>query len=774
MTILLVTDSPTEAQRVRLLLEGDGHHVEVAPSGREGLEKLNRALRTTSRCNKVLVRAESEDELLRGVCQTVVEVGGYRMAWVGYAEQDAAQSVRPVAVAGLDDGYVQDLRLSWAAAEQRGIVAAAIRASAPQWVGQIASDPRFTPWRDAALRRGYASAIALPLRTPAATFGVLSIYGADSRAIDPEEVELLTELADDLAFGIQALRTRQAHTRALAEVESLALFPSENPNPVLRVRDDGILLYANPASEPLLRHWRLAVGERVADDLDGAIRRARGSSCAGEQFDVACRERTYSVLAAPVPGAGYTNLYAQDVTDRKRAEEALRLRNQQLEAAQTTAVEIARELDLPTVLRLIARRVSQLTGASLGTVYLWEEPAGVLVPCAWDADREWLREIRMGLGEGVAGTAAQTRRGLLVNDFRRSAYATPWLLEHTRHHAVLSEPLLYGSQLLGVMSVVHDEPGKVFTDQDEGVLAHFASQAAIAIMNARLYEEVRRHAAELEAGVQARTAELKAANDQLRDASRRKSAFLANMSHEIRTPLNSIIGFSELLVTQSVGPLNERQQRFLNNVHKSGQHLLQLIGDILDLSKVEAGKFVLQPEVLAVEQVLDDILVIARGLASKKSQAIETAIPAGLPPLTADPVRLKQILFNLLSNAVKFTPERGTIRVRARVVPGPPGGEPALPATAPSACAAPGGIEIAVADNGVGIRAADLPRLFREFVQLETTRGLRHEGTGLGLALSRRLVELHGGRIWAESAGEGCGSLFAVVLPLTPPPAPVR
>jgi signal transduction histidine kinase len=310
-----------------------------------------------------------------------------------------------------------------------------------------------------------------------------------------------------------------------------------------------------------------------------------------------------------------------------------------------------------------------------------------------------------------------------------------------------------------------------------------ASQAAIAIENARLYEAIRQHAAELEARVQERTHELEAANQQLQDASRHKSEFLANMSHELRTPLNSIIGFSELLLGQGVGPLIERQARFMGHIHQGGKHLLQLINDILDLSKVEAGKFVLKPEALSVAGILEDILVIAKGLANKKSQEIVPEIEPDLPPLHADPVRFKQILFNLLSNAVKFTPEKGTITLRAyqkaegrrqkaegREHQAAEGGS-RLP-TADRLLPTAQFLELRVTDTGVGIKPEDMPRLFQEFVQLETTQAQRDEGTGLGLALTKRLVELHGGRICAASEGEGCGSTFTVLLPFAGPVEP--
>ncbi|MEK7205542.1 MAG: ATP-binding protein, partial [candidate division NC10 bacterium] len=287
--------------------------------------------------------------------------------------------------------------------------------------------------------------------------------------------------------------------------------------------------------------------------------------------------------------------------------------------------------------------------------------------------------------------------------------------------------------------------------------------------------EIQHHAAELEQRVHERTRELEAANEQLQVASRHKSEFLANMSHELRTPLNSIIGFAELVGEQRVGPLNDKQARYLGHILQAGQHLLQLINDILDLAKVEAGKVVLRPEALPVADTLEDILVIGRGLANKKGQTVMAEIQANLPPLHADPVRFKQILFNLLSNAVKFTPESGAITVTARRVSGVRGQGPGSDAESPTPDPRPPTpatgewLELAVADTGVGIKPEDMPRLFQEFVQLEATATKRHEGTGLGLSLTKKLVELHGGRIWAESPGEGRGSTFTILLPVAGP-----
>jgi signal transduction histidine kinase/DNA-binding response OmpR family regulator len=761
----------------------------------EALCRLNRDLRVVSLCNEILVRATSEEELLRGICQTIVGVGEDRAAWAGFVAEGEERHVRPVAVVGCEPELVDSHAMDLAdPALETCPVTLAIRTGAVQVVQNIPGNPPCCPWREEAVRLGIGSSISLPLKDGERSFGVLTIYSALLDAFDAEEVTLLGELANDLAYGIQAIRTRTAHERALAEIESLARFPNENPSPVMRVREDGIILYANAPSEPLLRLWDTAVGDGMPADWSTRIRRVMESG-AQERIDLSCDDRVYAIIVTPIAGGAYVNLYGRDITDRKRAEEALQTRTQQLEAVRHVTEEITRELELSQVLSLIIHRSIELVGADSGIVRLWDESQELLIPHS-HVGMPPDRLFRLRLGEGVAGIVAQRRAGMIVNDFQTSSVVSPHIRQGSAVCATLAQPLLYRDRLVGVISIFRETPARPFNEEDRDLLGLFAAHAAIAIENARLYQQIQQHAATLEQRVQERTQELAAANQQLQDASRHKSEFLANMSHEIRTPLNSIIGFAELLREQGMGPLTERQARYLTHIANGGKHLVQLIGDILDLSKVEAGKFILQPEPLPVKETLEDILVIARGLANKKAQEIQVEIAPDLPSLHADPVRFKQILFNLLSNAVKFTPAKGRITLRAfqkaesrrQKAEGsgqlaasgdqrPEGGrqkaegretiEPALLPTAE--CPLPT-LVIEVKDTGIGIKPEDLPRLFQEFVQLERTQKERQEeGTGLGLALTKRLVELHGGRIWAESEGERQGSTFTVVLPFEGP-----
>jgi PAS domain S-box-containing protein len=458
--------------------------------------------------------------------------------------------------------------------------------------------------------------------------------------------------------------------------------------------------------------------------------------------------------------------------ENARLYEAERQRTEELQAVMEVSREVVGERPLPAFLREVVARAIGLTRAHSGILYLWDDGEEFLVPSAWINVGAYMATMRYRLGQGIAGAVAEAGQGLICNNCSTHPQRDPELLRHVPLQACMAAPVKSRDRNLGVLVLNHTVAGQQFGWEDFHLLEAFASQMAIAIENARLYEEIRQHSAVLEERVQERTRELEVANQQLAAASHHKSEFLANMSHELRTPLNSVMGFSQLLLEQKIGPLTEKQARFLGHVYNSGKHLLTLISDILDLSKVEAGKLELHPEPLPVARSLEDILVIARGLAHKKAQRVEVDIESGLPPLHADPVRFKQILFNLLSNAVKFTPDAGTITLTARQASGiRREAEPAATSETGSTLLPPNAspradfLEIRVTDTGAGIRREDLPRLFQEFVQLEATARQHHEGSGLGLALTKRLVELHGGQIWAESEGEGKGSTFTVVLP---------
>jgi signal transduction histidine kinase len=293
------------------------------------------------------------------------------------------------------------------------------------------------------------------------------------------------------------------------------------------------------------------------------------------------------------------------------------------------------------------------------------------------------------------------------------------------YRALLAIPLAREGHLIGGLTAIRKATG-AFAPQTIELLQTFATQSSLAIQNARLFREIEIKSRELEV------------------ASQHKSEFLANMSHELRTPMNAILGFSEVLADGMFGEINDKQAEYLRDILESGRHLLSLINDILDLSKIEAGRMELEPADFDLPSAIDNALTLVRERAGRRGITLGREIDKGVGMIRGDERKVKQIVLNLLSNAIKFTPEGGRIEVRATVQDGL--------------------AEVSVTDTGVGIAPEDQQTVFEEFRQVGTA-DKKVEGTGLGLALSRKFVELHGGRIWVKSE-VGEGSTFTFTLPI--------
>ena len=400
---------------------------------------------------------------------------------------------------------------------------------------------------------------------------------------------------------------------------------------------------------------------------------------------------------------------------------------EELRALGDVGQAVSSTLDLETVLTTIVSRADELSGTDGGAIYEYDEASEELYLRATRGFDEALTRLR--LGEGATGRAVASREPVQIPDVLQDEAYRGRLREFSMRsgfRAALAVPLLREDRILGALTVVRKSPG-AFPPAAIELLKTFASQSALAIQNARLFRELEDKRRELEV------------------ANRHKSEFLANMSHELRTPLNSVIGFSDVLLERMFGEVNEKQADYLEDIRSSGEHLLSLINDILDLSKIEAGRMELALSTFDPGVTLENTVTLVRERAARNGVELDLEVDDRLTAWTADERKFKQIVLNLVSNAVKFTPQGGKVTVRASCNDG--------------------GMEVAVTDTGIGIAPEDQALVFEEFRQVGADYTTKVEGTGLGLALTRKLVELHGGRIWLESE-MGKGSTFTFTLPL--------
>lgn len=460
--------------------------------------------------------------------------------------------------------------------------------------------------------------------------------------------------------------------------------------------------------------------------------------------------RDYDVRYAPVRDAdgevsGVIGV-ATDVTERVRGEQALarqRSAFEKLAAFRQALIELVDEslrtgLDTHFFQRFLDRAVKVVPGAQAGSLLLRRADARYHFVAAVGYELEPLSRVSFAEHELER---SPDRSLQVVRDF-----STNQALDQERYEALasagrlaeinvaLSVPVFVEGEVEAYLNLDNFEHPEAFDASALEMARTFAGQIGVVLSRLRLENELK-----------AKQEALLEANLELTQASRLKSEFLATMSHELRTPLTAVMGFSELLEEELFGPLNDKQKQYVHDIYESGQHLLSLINDILDLSKIEAGRLDLQLEPIEVKSVVQSALTVVKERAEKARVRLEQFLPETPPILLADARKLKQILYNLLANAVKFTPQGGRVAL----------------------CVEQDAREVRflVEDTGIGIAEEDIAKLFQEFSQLDTSLSRKHEGTGLGLALVKRLVELHGGHVWVTSE-VGVGSTFGVALPL--------
>jgi signal transduction histidine kinase len=386
-------------------------------------------------------------------------------------------------------------------------------------------------------------------------------------------------------------------------------------------------------------------------------------------------------------------------------------------------------LDVETVLTTIVVKAVQLSGTEAGAIYTFDHSRQEFrLRATHGMDEAMIAAIQdrgIRIGKTVIGKAVAGRTPVQIADTLKDSSLVLDIIVQAGFRALLAVPLLRSDQIIGALIVRRKEPGE-FPEHTVKLLQTFADQSVLTIQNARLFREIEDKSRQLE------------------EASQHKSQFLANMSHELRTPLNAILGYTELMADGAYGEPSEKMLGILKRLEANGKHLLGLINDVLDLSKIEAGQLVLELSDYCVQDIAQTVRSTLEPLASDKKLAFKLELATDLPPGHGDGRRLTQVLINLVGNAIKFT-DAGEVAIKAE--------------------ANNGAFHVSVRDTGPGISAADQAKLFQEFQQADNAITRKKGGTGLGLAISKRIIEMHGGRIWVESQ-VGQGSTFTFTLPV--------
>jgi signal transduction histidine kinase len=701
-----------------------------------------------------------------------------------------------VAFKGIDDPELSiGLRLD---VDRFPLDAFIVDSGTPLLFADVSVDPRWAADEPSGYSALVRSWMGIPLSSSGAVIGMLCVDGKERGMFDEEDLASAKALADFAAIAVRNARLFSETRRRLKELDAVnrigsAVASHLDPDELceivganlveifragvvyvaLRDEEAGLVrlpFYSHDGKRERYPPFAYGVGlaSRVMETLEpihidhdlhtrgaamGAVvlpgrealswlgmpilsgRRAFGVLCvqsyeregAFSEDDI----RLLSTISATV-GAGIRNaLLYQEA--RRKAEEAAALAD--------AGREISESLDLDVVLHRIAERAAALLTMDSAAVYQLEPDGSLRAVVAVGANVSEILNFPIPPGKGIVGRVVATGTGIIQNDVTRddAAVPVPGTPAEEAGEKLMAAPLSAAGRVTGVMGVWRGADEAEFRQADLDFLSSLARQASVAIENARLHQRV------TETAERAATLydEAMAARSEAESANTMKSRFLANMTHELRTPLNSIINLAFLLQEGEGTPPTREVVDLSSKIEAAGRHLLGLINDVLDQAKIEAGKMAITPERTDFAQAARSVLAAVQGLPRAPGVALFDQVPDGLPQVLADKTRLRQILFNLLANAINFT-SAGHVAVRAR--------------------AEPEAIVVEVEDTGIGMDEADLPKAFSEFVQLDSDMDRRVGGSGLGLPISRSLVELQGGRIWARSR-KGFGSTFSFTIP---------
>ena len=553
--------------------------------------------------------------------------------------------------------------------------------------------------------------------------GNLFIKADPARPLSEEDREMIASIARQVSQQVESLRLLADASRARADAEDATRRLSRESWQAYTQRTQTSLGYVYDSTQvsPLTETFNL-----------NSINLVQPLTVRGETIGRLALASTNSITPETAQLAEQIAERVSEQLERLRLTEEIQKRAAELATVATVSTAASTVLNPDELLQQVVDLTKERFGLYHAQVYLADDAWNTLLLAAGAGDigKQMVMSgntIPMEKNELLVSRATHERKALISNDVRREeSFQINPLLPDTRSE--MAVPMIAGDKVLGVFDV-HSVNLNHFSEEDANIYTTLASQVAVSLQNARLYAE------------QAETVA------QLRELDRLKSSFLANMSHELRTPLNSILGFSDVMLEELDGPLTENMRNDLGLIQKNGQHLLHLINDVLDMAKIESGKMNLNIEKFNLQEIIEEVTSITSPFASERNLSLFIEPDSDYEVrISADKIRIRQVMINLINNAIKFT-ERGKISIRA-------------------ACE-DNHVLISVKDTGIGIPHDHLEAVFQEFTQVDTSTTRKVGGTGLGLPISRRLIEMHGGRLWAESSGvNGEGSIFYVFLPI--------
>jgi PAS domain S-box-containing protein len=691
--------------------------------------RLSRLYEALRHINQAISCTPTRVQLFQKICEALVELGGFRMSWIGWHSPESHMIV-PLASYGDENGYLNTIHVrSDDSPEGRGPTGTAFREQCPYICNDVASDPRTLPWRSEMERRGFRASAALPIREAGRVVGTLSVHAAESGYFRDQEVALIKEAASDISFALDNIARDEA--RRLAEK---SLRQERDFSDVVLASLPGVF-YLYDETGKFLR-WNRNF-ERVTGYGGEEI-----AAMHPLQFFRPAEQELLTARIGEVFTRGESSVEAEFLC-----------KDGQSKPYHFTGVRA--EIDGKTCLVGVgidigARVAAQAALADSEARYrtLFEQaPDGILI-----ADS---RSYYIDANPSICQMLGYTRAELI------RLHASDIVIQEQLPQVDVALDVIHGGGEFRQELRFRRKDGSTFaaevlaTQMPDGNLVGMIRDVTQRKQAERALRELNET---LEQKVSERTGELHQALGRAEAADRVKSAFLATMSHELRTPLNSIIGFTGIVLQGLAGPLNPEQTKQLGMVRSSARHLLELINDVLDLSKIEAEQLEVRVEPFEPSSSIEKVIASVRPLAEKKGIALTASLPESLGQLASDRRRFEQILINLVNNAIKFT-ERGSVTLEAELQSSVCVGAVPAPRAA---------LRVRVSDTGIGIRPEHLSKLFQPFSQVDTGISRQHEGTGLGLAICRRLATLLGGEIDASSEWSK-GSTFTVMFPLEGP-----